>query len=1098
MTLRACFLFLALHVSLLAQSSAARITGLVSDPTSSPVPNATVELTNAANGLRFSGTSNQTGNYLLPNLPPGRYSLSAKAAGFQTASIEKLDLAVNQIATVNLALRVGQVEERVDVVADGAQIEAASTQLGTVISEEKVVDLPLNARNFTQLLALTPGAAPISVGQNSSGAQSQQIGAALIPAINGQSNRSNHFTLDGVFNDGVYMGTYSIAPNVDAISQFKVASHSDQAEFGGATGGVINVASKGGANQFHGVAYHFLRNDALDARAYFSARKPTLRQNQFGGTFSGPVIRNRLFFLFAYEGYRQVAESNILTLIPTPAQLGGDFRGNARAIYNPFSTRADAGTTSGFARDPFPDNRIPSSLLDRSTQAWAKTIIPAPIATGVANTNSRNSDSVRRPADNYSIRGDYQLSTRDLLFARYTWGQQNSNIAFAIPGTRQLEDRPAKNGGLNYTRVINASTVLNVLFGYSALSQINTPLLTATNLFSQNYFKGVTVPEALTAPGINLPGVFGNITARISDRGPMAAWQGRADLSKVWGTHSFKVGAEFIRHPWDNTTTDFALGFSTLQSANLNDAGRTGDTIASFVLGVPEDRTYIYPSLQLHSDTANLYFQDSWKVNSRLTFNYGLRWDIQLPPVMTKGIPATWDFNTGKFLVGTAKPGACTATPQPPCLPDPNNAYLNQWVTFTGNSRLRQNEWALLGPRLGLAYTVTPTFVVRSGFSVAYDVVAGMNQQGQNGGGGGWPVPDSFLNLALNRQTVAITADDPFRSAPAAVPAASPQNVTAFFYDPKFRNAVSYQWNLDLQKEFARRVVVTAAYVGSANTRLPVGGTFNTAQTAGPGNPRERALWPHAPATDYDRSIGRSKYHALQVKAEQRLWGGLSSLVAYTWSKSIDTASSGFFAAEDQSLQNPYDINSSRSVSGFDIPHVFSLGAVYGLPFGKGKAFMTSGVAAKVLGSWQLNAIALVRSGRPYTLYMNLDTANIGATGQTTRVRPNLLRDPALANPTPGAWFDKTAYGAPAAFTFGSSGRNQLRSDGLQNFDFSLFREDQWSERLRTQFRVEAFNLFNHASFGVPQTLFSSPAFGQVTGTVSTARQVQLGLKVIF
>ena len=354
MTLRACLLFLALQVSLLAQSSAARITGLVSDPTSSPVPNATVELTNAANGLRFSGTSNQTGNYLLPNLPPGRYSLSAKAAGFQTASIEKLDLAVNQIATVNLALRVGQVEERVDVVADGAQIEAASTQLGTVISEEKVVDLPLNARNFTQLLALTPGAAPISVGQNSSGAQSQQIGAALIPAINGQSNRSNHFTLDGVFNDGVYMGTYSIAPNVDAISQFKVASHSDQAEFGGATGGVINVASKGGANQFHGVAYHFLRNDALDARAYFSARKPTLRQNQFGGTFSGPVIRNRLFFLFAYEGYRQVAESNILTLIPTPAQLGGDFRGNARAIYNPFSTRADAGTTSGFARDPFP------------------------------------------------------------------------------------------------------------------------------------------------------------------------------------------------------------------------------------------------------------------------------------------------------------------------------------------------------------------------------------------------------------------------------------------------------------------------------------------------------------------------------------------------------------------------------------------------------------------------------------------------------------------------------------------------------------------------------------------------------------------------
>jgi len=1083
---------------LLAQSSAARLTGLIADSTASPIPNATIQLTNSTNGLRFAAQSNEAGNFLLPNLPPGRYSLTAQAPGFQTAAIADLELAVNQIATLNLTLRVGQVEERIDVTAEGAQIEASSTQLGTVISEEKVVDLPLNARNFTQLLALTPGAAPISVGQNSSGAQSQQIGSALIPAINGQSNRSNHFTLDGVFNDGVYMGSYSIAPNVDAISQFKVASHSDQAEFGGATGGVINVASKGGANRFHGTAYHFLRNNALDARAFFAARRPALRQNQFGGTFSGPLVKNRLFFLYSYEGYRQVAESNILTLIPTPAQLSGDFRGNARALFNPYSTRADATATSGFTRDPFPNNVIPASLLDRSTQFWAKTIIPAPVATGVPNTNSRNSDSVRRPADNFNLRVDYQLSAKDLLFARYTWGEQNSQIAFAIPGTRQLEDRPAKNAGLNYTRVINASTVLNLLFGYSALSQINSPKLTATNMFSAGYFKGVSVPETLTAPGINLPGVFGNITARISDRGPMAAWQGRADLSKVWRTHGLKVGFEYIRHPWHNTTTDFALGFGPLQSANLNDAGRTGDPIASFVLGVPEDRTYIYPSLLLHSDTANVYFQDSWKVNSRLTVNYGLRWEMQLPPVMTKGIPATWDFNTGQFLVGSAKPGACAAMPQPPCLPNPNDPYINQWVKFTGNARIRQNELALLGPRVGIAYSIAPTFVLRAGFGVSYDVVAGMNQQGQNGGGGGWPVPDSFLNLALNRSTVAITADDPFRNAPAAIPATTPQNVTAFFYDPKFRNAVSYQWNLDLQKEFARRVVLTAAYVGSANTRLPVGGTFNTALTPGAGNPRLRALWPHAPATDYDRSVARSKYHALQIKSEQRLWAGLSSLVAYTWSKSIDTAASGFFGAEDQSLQDPYDINSSRSVSGFDIPHVFSVGAVYALPFGPGKQFLTSGPAARILGNWQLNAIALLRSGRPFTPIMNLDTANIGATTSNTRVRPNLLRDPRLDKPTPSAWFDRTAYAAPAAFTFGTAGRNQLRSDGLQNFDVSLFREDQWFERFRTQFRVEAFNLFNHASFGVPQALFTSPAFGQVTGTVSTARQIQLAIKAIF
>lgn len=1084
--------------SAFGQSSAGRITGLITDGTASAVPNATVEASNTANGLRFSAHTNEAGNYLLTNIPPGNYSLQVTAASFQTATVQKLTLAVNQIATVNVTLRVGQVEQKMDVVAEGVQIEAASTQLGTVIAEDKVVDLPLNARNFTQLLTLTPGTAPISTGQNSSGAQSMQIGNALIPAINGQSNRSNHFTLDGVFNDGVYMASYSIAPNVDAISQFKVAAHSDQAEFGGATGGVVNVASKGGTNQYHGTLYHFLRNDALDARGFFAARKPALRQNQFGGVASGPVIKNRLFVLFSYEGYRQVAESNSLTIIPTPAQLQGDFSASSRLIYNPFSTRVDPTTTSGFARDPFPNNRIPSTLLDRSAQFWARTIIPAPQDTGVAGTNSRNGDAQRRPADNYNVRGDYQMSAKDLLFVRYTWGEQNSRTAFAIPGTRQLEDRPAKNGGVGYTRVISPRTVLSGLFGYSALSQVNTPLLTDVNMFKQGYFKGVQTPEAMNAPGINLPGIFGNITARISDRGPMEAWQGRADLSHIRGTHSFKLGFEYIRHPWHNTTSDFALGFSTLQSSDLNNSGRTGDTIASFILGVPEDRTYIYPSLRLHSDTANIYIQDSWKATRRLTVNYGLRWDMQMPPIMTQGIPATWDFNNGQFLVGIDKPGACSATTTGPCLPDPNNAYVQQWVRFTGNRRIRKNEWALLGPRLGLAYSVTPTFVVRSGFGMFYDVVAGANQQGQNGGGGGWPVPDSFLNLALNRDRVTLTADDPFRSGAATVPALTPQNITAFFYDPNFRNAVSYQWNFDLQKELFGRIVATAAYVGSANTRLPVSGTFNTALTPGPGAPRARALWPHAPATDYDRSIGRSKYHGLQLKMEQRLTAGLSSLVAYTWSKSIETASSGFFGAEDQSLQNPYDINSSRSVSGFDLPQVFSAGAVYALPFGKGKKFATQGFAARILGNWQVNALVLLRSGRPFTPITNLDSANIGATTSNTRTRPNLLRDPRLSTPTPGAWFDRSAFAAPAAFTFGTAGRNQLRSDAFQNVDLSLFREDHWTERIGTQIRVESFNAVNHPTFGAPQTLFTSPAFGQVSSTVSTARQVQLALKVIF
>jgi hypothetical protein len=483
------------------------------------------------------------------------------------------------------------------------------------------------------------------------------------------------------------------------------------------------------------------------------------------------------------------------------------------------------------------------------------------------------------------------------------------------------------------------------------------------------------------------------------------------------------------------------------------------------------------------------------KVNSRFTVNFGLRWDMQLAPVMTSGIPATWDFNNGQFLVGMKEPPACGT---PPCLPDPNNAFLKQWVKFTGTSRIRSNEYALLGPRLGLAYRLSNNWVMRAGFGIFYDTYAGVNQQAQNGGGGGWPVPNSFLNPGSNPNVVQFTADDPFRSAPAAIPAASPANVTAFFFDPKFRNAVSYQWNLDLQKQLPGGIVASAAYVGSANTRLPVGGVYNLAQTPGPGSPRDRALWPHAPATDYDRSVGRSKYHALQTRAERRFSQGFSIVGQYTWSKSIDTASSGFFSAEDQSLQNPYDINGSRSVSGFDIPHFFSFASVYQLPFGKGQRWLQSGALSRVLGNWQLNAILLGRSGQPFTPFTNLDIANIGATTASSRVRPNLLRSPQLAGPTPSAWFDRTAYAAPAQFTYGTAGRNQLRADRLDNLDFALFREDRWTERLRSQLRLELFNALNHASFGSPQLLLSSPAFSQVSGTSSGARQMQLALKLLF
>jgi hypothetical protein len=376
--------------------------------------------------------------------------------------------------------------------------------------------------------------------------------------------------------------------------------------------------------------------------------------------------------------------------------------------------------------------------------------------------------------------------------------------------------------------------------------------------------------------------------------------------------------------------------------------------------------------------------------------------------------------------------------------------------------------------------------------------MAGVNQQAQNGAinNANWP-GNRGATLNQNANQVETNADAPFGSKNPLQPDPTPARLNAFYYDPNFQSPYSQQWNFEIQREILRNLTLSTAYVGSHSLRLSIGGDYNTALTPGPGADRPRALWPHAPVTGYDRSVGQSSYHGLLVKAERRFARGFSYLVAYTWSKSIDVASSAQFR-ENISLQDPYNPNESRSVSGFDVPHMFSTALVYELPFGRGRRWVNNGIASRILGNWQVNGILQARSGQPYTLFMNVDVANIGAINQAVRARPNLVGDPVVANPTPVLWFNKSAFASPAQFTFGTAGRNILRTDGLANVDFSFFREDRIKEGIRLQFRAEFFNALNHPTFGTPVSLFTSPQFGQVTSTVSTARQIQLGLKLIF
>jgi hypothetical protein len=1087
------FVLLLSLTTLLGFGQSAEISGLVMDPSNAPIAGAMVTVTNTEKQISRQIMSNESGRYTVANLVPGLYQVAVQAAGFQPSTRSGFRIDINQSLKLDFALKVGELQQSVEVTGGVPVIETTTGQLGTVITSEKISELPLNARNFTQLLTLTPGASPVSVTQ---GDQNQRIGITVQPAMNGQSNRSNSYTLDGVYNNGHFTSSYAVAPSVEALDQFKVQSHSDLAEFGGVTGGVINIASKTGTNQIHGTLFEFLRNDKLDARGFFTAGKPALRQNQFGASVGGPLIKNKTFYFFSYEGYQQKSGANILSLVPTQAQIGGDFSGLSRRLFDPYSTRTNPANPLQFLRDPYPNNRIPSAQLNRSILALTQAIVPAPIDTGVSGFNARNGDPQSFPANNYSIRVDHYLSEKDNLWFRATWSKQDISAGQALAGTNTVTSISPRNIGAQYSHSFSPNTLFTGLFGFSSSTLVDRPFFTNKNLIADGFFKGFPLDPRSNAPGVTIPGYF-STSMRDRRLGPQRGWQVKGDLSHNVGRHTIKFGAEVVRQPWENYQLTQALTFNTRQSADLNALGNTGDALASYMLGLMESVTTSDVGFGLESQIWNGYIQDTWRVSSKLTLNVGLRYDLVRMPNFYTDFQSTWDFNTGKYLVGRSKPGACSSN-RPPCLQNPNDPYLQQWVVFTGSSQLRKNDFKMFGPRFGFAYQANPRTVLRGTFGIFYDTMAGVNQQAQNGaiGNANWP-GNRGATLIQNTNQIEANADAPFGTKDPLSPDPTPARLNAFYYDPNFQNPYSQQWNLEIQRELMPNLTLSTAYVGSHTLRLSIGGDYNTALTPGPGPDRPRALWPHAPVTGYDRSVGQSGYHGLLVKAERRFARGLSYLVSYTWSKSIDVASSAQFR-ESMSLQNPYNPNESRSVSGFHVPHMFSTAAVYELPFGRGRRWATDGVASRVLGNWQMNAIVQARSGQPYTLFMNVDVANIGAINQAVRARPNLVGNPKLDNPTPEVWFNRSAFASPPAFSFGTAGRNILSTDNLTNFDLSLFREDRIREGMRLQFRAELFNSFNHPTFGVPNSLFTSPQFGRVTSTVSTARQIQLGLKLIF
>jgi Carboxypeptidase regulatory-like domain len=1109
-----------------AQLSTASISGTARDSSGAVVANATIVLRSVDTSIERTSVTNSAGEYVFLNITPGHYTLEARATGFAAQQIPQFILTVGQTATMNFTLAVGTETQVVTVEAGAQQIDLRGADLGAVIATKQVNEIPLNGRNFTQLLQLTPGVAPIMVGQAAGMQNNGGFGAPVtigadysFPAVNGQTNRSNMYLMDGLNNYGTIESTYAVPPIIDAVQEFKVVSHTDSPEFGSVLGGVVNVVTKSGTNDFHGAAWDYVRNTVFDARNYFLAAdqpKPAYHENQFGGSVGGPVWipklyngRNKTFFFGAYQGFRYSRVQDTNLLVPTAAQLAGDESG-APQIYNPFSTKCDANGVC--TRDPFPGNQIPQNLIDPRMVAYAQFVYPqaGPFFNNGA-ANAVDTTPLIQNQNEFDIRLDQNFGAKDSAWFRYSFINSLVTTSGGLPALKQIHPIHARDWGGSYVHIFNPSLIVQAQYARITVLDNNATRFTKptsdiynTVGFSNDFasgFVGAGGGSLIPSPGLTN---YANGGESISNT-PKAtdSHEFRGTVTKVIGNHELKFGGGYTSNNFESPLSQIGLTFDATGTASPQ-LGGTGDSVASFILNVPHgaNRRNVNETTR-PGGVLSVFGQDSWKATPKLSLNFGLRYDYTFIPPYGKestvgeqgGIETgDMDFSNGTYVVQKLPP-PCSVRGHAPCIP--GDGTLPDHVVVDPRGKIAHNVGTNFGPRFGFAYAVDDKTVIRGAFGIVFDNWAAVTQMAQNIEGA-WPDIGQQIQTHLNEATSGtptVQAQNPLGASGSGLfPPATPFTNNTWFYDPHIKNPYSEQWNLGVQRQLNSSTALTVNYVGSGSHRTNVGGYYNTALTPGPGDPQLRAPYPYSIPTFYDRSVGFANYNALQVEFDRRYTSGFSYGVSYTYSKAM-TEGDGWFGIEGSNPQNPYNPSASRSVSGFDLTHVLSINSLYEIPVGKGKRFSTgNSIIDYIVGNWQINALITGRSGQTFSPQIGSDIANIGS----NFVYLNRVGDPHLSHRSAAEWFNTAAYQSPAPYTFGNAGRNSLRSQPYWDFSPSVIRRFPIWESLQFEFRAEAFNALNHTVFGVPSSDLNDPNFGKVTSTANYARELQLSGKIVF